>query len=93
MTLTPFVVTFLVLVFLTSALAVYRKLVTLREDDFLHLDDGEAKLIPQQVATARRIHSLDFWGEALTVLTAISGVLVVVIYLYLGWTARQAFGG
>ena len=90
MTLTPFVVVFLTLVFATAGLAVYRKLVTLREDDYLHLDDGEAKLIPQQVATARRLHSLDFWGETLTVLTAVSGLLLVAIHLYLGWSARQA---
>lgn len=90
MTLTPFVVVFLTLVFATAGLAVYRKLVTLREDDYLHLDDGEAKLIPQQVATARRLHSLDFWGETLTVLTAVSGLLLVAIYLYLGWSAQQA---
>lgn len=90
MTLTPFVVVFLTLVFATAGLAVYRKLVTLREDDYLHLDDGEAKLIPQQVATARRLHSLDFWGETLTVLTAVSGLLLVAIYLYLGWSASQA---
>jgi hypothetical protein len=82
MTFTAFVVLFAVLVVATAALALYRKFVTMREDDLIHIGEGEEKLIPQQLDIAHRIAVVDRWGEILTVLTAAYGLVLGAIYLY-----------
>ena len=83
MTLTPFVTTFFVLGFVTAILALYRKLLAMREDDYVHFTESEAKYIPQQLAMAHRIHIIDRWGETLTILTAVAGLIVIGVYVYL----------
>jgi hypothetical protein len=82
MTFTALVVLLAVLVVATAALALYRKFVTMREDDLIHIGEGEEKLIPQQVEVAHRIAVVDRWGEILTVVTAAYGLVVASIYLY-----------
>jgi hypothetical protein len=82
MSFTAFAVLFAVLVVATAALAVWRKLVSMREDDYIHIGTGEEKLIPQQVEIAHKIAALDRWGEVLTVITAAYGLILGVIYLY-----------
>jgi len=66
----------------TLALALYRKFVSMREDDYLHLSAGEERLIPQQVATFRRIGVIDKWGITMTIVTVILGLALAAMYLY-----------
>jgi hypothetical protein len=66
----------------TLALALYRKILMMREDPYVHLDEGEQRMIPQQVATFRRINSVDRWGISLTIFTAIFGLALAGAYLY-----------
>ena len=82
MSFTAFAVLFLVLVVATAAIALYRKFVSMREDDMIHIGAGEEKLIPQQVAVAKKLASLDRWGEMLTVITAVYGLILGALYLY-----------
>lgn len=66
----------------TAGLALYRKFLSMHEDDLIHLGPGEEKLVPQQVAMAHRIAVIDRWGEVLTVLTATFGLVALAVYLY-----------
>lgn len=82
MTFTALMVLFVVLVVATASLALYRKFVTMREDDYVHIAEGEEKLIPQQLEVAQKIAALDRWGEILTVVTAAYGLVIGALYLY-----------
>ena len=61
--MTTFVIFWAILGVATLALALYRKFVTMREDDYVHLSAGEERLIPQQVATFKKIGAIDRWAR------------------------------
>jgi len=83
MNLTPYVILWAVLGIAVLALALYRKLVMLhQEDELVHLAAGEERMIPHQVALAHKMDVVDKWGETLTVLTAVVGLLIAAAYLY-----------
>ena len=82
MSFTAFAVLFVVLVVATAAIALYRKFVSMHEDDMIHICAGEEKLIPQQIAVAKKLAFLDRWGETLTVITAAYGLILGAMYLY-----------
>jgi hypothetical protein len=82
MTFSFFAMLFVALAVITAALALYRKIVSLREDDYIHIGSGEEKLIPQQVEIANRLRLLDRCGEILTVLTAAYGLILSLLYMY-----------
>jgi len=79
---TTLVIFWAILGFATLALALYRKFVSMREDDYLHLSAGEERLIPQQVATFRKIGSIDKWGITMTLVTVALGLALAALYLY-----------
>ena len=82
MALTSLMVAFFALGVVTAGLALYRKLISLREDDLIHVGPGEEKFIPQQLAMAHRMAVIDRWGEILTVLTIAFGLIAGAVYLY-----------
>jgi len=79
---TAFVIFWAILGLATLALALYRKFVTMREDDYVHLSAGEERLIPQQVATFHKIGVIDRWGITMTIVTVILGLALAALYLY-----------
>ena len=79
----PFAVTFVASGLITATLAVYRKWgLAMREDDYIHISEGEGRYIPQQVAVNHRIHTVDVVGKALTVFTGAAGVALFVAWVY-----------
>lgn len=80
--MTAFVIFWAILGIATLALALYRKFVSMREDDYLHLAVGEERLIPQQVATFRTIGRIDRWGIPMTIVTVALGLALAALYLY-----------
>ena len=67
-------------------LALYRKFEAhFHEDDLLHLAEGEARYIPNQVANTRLLDKLDSWGKTLTVVDAVFGLTLLAIFLYNAW--------
>src|SRR5690349_21001596 len=86
-TMTSLVILWIGLGVITLALALYRKFVSMKEDDYLHIGEGEAGLIPQQVAVGNRLEWIDKWGKALTVVTVLLGLGLAAAYLYQGWIA------
>jgi len=67
------------------SLAGYRKMVANREDDLVHLHDGDSGLITAQKSVADRLGWIDKWGKILTVLTLVFGLAIASVYLYQGW--------
>jgi hypothetical protein len=63
-------------------LALYRHLVSMHEDDFLHLGAGGEKLIPEQIANYQKLDGLDRRGKRLTAITLGLGILLLIAYLY-----------
>jgi len=82
MKLTPCVVTWAILAVIVLALALYRNLMALHEDDNLHIATGEEGLIPKQLAFYRVMDRIDHWGEGLTVITLAGGLVLAAIYMY-----------
>jgi hypothetical protein len=80
--LTPAVVIWAILAIATLGLALYRKLISAREQDLIHLGPGEERQIPEQVALAERLKTVDRWGKTLTVVTVFVGLVMAAVYLY-----------
>jgi len=80
--MTAFVIFWAILGVATLALALYRKFVTMHEDDYVHLSAGEERLIPQQLATFKRIGAIDRWGVTMTIVTVVLGLALAALYLY-----------
>ena len=66
-------------------LAGYRKWIANREDDTVHLADGNSRLVAEQMSVAARLSGVDRWGKVLTVVTLVFGLVIGTIYLYQGW--------
>ena len=82
MTLTPFVVTWIVLAVVVLALALIRNLYGLHEDDNIHLSRGSEGTVSEQVAFFGMLGKIDRWGKTLTVVTVIGGIALACLYLY-----------
>ena len=80
--MTALVIFWTILGVATLALALYRKFVSMREDDYVHLSAGEERLIPQQVATFKKIGAIDRWGITMTIVTVVLGLALAAFYLY-----------
>ena len=80
--MTAFVIFWAILGVATLALALYRKFVSMSEDDYVHLSAGEERLIPQQVATFKKIGVIDKWGITMTIVTVVLGLALAALYLY-----------
>ncbi len=83
--LTPFAVIWACLALITAGLALYRKMITHHEDDYLHVHEGEARVVAQQFVLAHRVDVVDRWGKSLTVVTGVTGVIIAALYLYQGY--------
>lgn len=81
--LIPYVGIWALLALVALALALYRKFVSAHEEDrYVHISEGEARLIPHQVEISRKLQAIDRWGEFLTALALIAGLTLAGVYLY-----------
>lgn len=80
--LLPYAVFWGVLAIVVVFLIIYRKQVSSREDDSIHL---EGSISTDQVSLAHRLALIDRWGKTLTVVVALYGVALAAIYLYQVW--------
>ena len=89
MRFTPYVITWAVMAVIVLALALYRNIMALHEDDNLHIAASEQQLIPKQLAFYRMMDSIDRWGEALTAITVAGGLILAAIYVYQVWEVHS----
>ena len=90
MHLTPFIVAWGILAAVVLFLAIYRRHVAGSTDEFVHLADGEAPAISQQINTVKRLEVIDRWGKILTVITLITGLALAGLFLYQVWQQASA---
>ena len=77
---TPYLTLWSLLAAVVAALAIYRKLLSSREDDSIHVSDGAARLIPEQIAAAHKLAVVEKWGKTLTVALLLTGLVLAGIY-------------
>ena len=82
MNLTPYVIVWIVAGLATLGLALYRKFLTMKEDDYIHIEDWRKAEVAQQEAMARKFHAIDRFGETLSILTVVGGLALGIAYLY-----------
>ncbi|MGC4052324.1 MAG: hypothetical protein QM757_23570 [Paludibaculum sp.] len=78
MNLLPFAIAWAVLGVIVLSLALMRRSVSANEDDSLHL--GATGAIDQQVTISKKLENIDKWGKTLTVVLAVSGLALVILY-------------
>jgi hypothetical protein len=87
--LLPFTILWMILTAVVIGLIAYRKWVARDEDDTLHVLDSDIAMVPRQAAMARKLESIDRWGQALTVIALVYGLAVGCGYLYQAWVASS----
>ncbi|MBV8831516.1 MAG: hypothetical protein JO217_05795 [Acidobacteriaceae bacterium] len=82
-TLSPYVGLWMLLAVVVLALALYRNFVSAHDEDrYVHISEGEARLIPHQVAVNSKIDRIDRWGESLTIIALVTGIALGCVYFY-----------
>jgi hypothetical protein len=87
--LMPLYILGLLLVLAVIALAVYRKILAIHEDDALHVLEGSAA-VSRQTAFAHKLQVIDRWGQVTTIVTVICLITIAAIYLYQEWARQSA---
>jgi hypothetical protein len=82
---TPYLAVWSFFALIVIGLAVYRKMLSNREDDSLHVAEGTAGMILVQVANAQRIEAVEKWGKSLTAVVVLAGLALAGIYFYGVW--------
>lgn len=86
----PFAVLWALLAVVVLTLIAYRKVVSLQEEETLHL--GNLAEADHQAVIARKLDWIDKWGKLLTVVAVVYGVLLAAAYTYHVWLVMQAIG-
>ena len=93
--LMPFLVVWIVLAVVVMVLLAWRKVVSNREDDTLHVaepDTVQDGVMQEQTIVAHKMQQLDKWGKILGIIAVVSGLILAGIYFYQMWTASSSIG-
>jgi len=92
-TLIPFVVLWILMALAVLALFIWRKSVSSKEDDNLHVSDPAAdQKAAEQAAVAQKLNLIDKWGKIVTVVTVVYGVILGGIYVWQSWVSNSSMG-
>lgn len=69
---------------IVAVLALYRKFISSREDDIVHVS-GESAAVTRQVSMAQKLEKIDHWGKILTIVLAGYGLILGAWILYALW--------
>jgi hypothetical protein len=89
--LLPYAIAWGVLVLVVIGLAVMRKGVAKKEDDFVHLS-GDTSVIANQSEVATKLEAIDKWGKLLTIVAVVTGAILAVVYGLQLWEASSRAG-
>jgi hypothetical protein len=78
----PLVVSWVVVATSVLALALYRRTIASKQDDYLHVNTDVGA---QQMAMAKKLEVIDHWGKILTIVAAVFGALLLGLFMYDGW--------
>jgi len=87
---TPFAVLWGLLALVVLFMAGYRKTISTKEEDTLHLTNPVE--VNHQMAIAHKLDVIDKWGKLLTVIAAVYGLLLALGYTYQTWIQSSNLG-
>jgi hypothetical protein len=87
--LTPFVALWAVVTATVIVLFIWRKIVSGKEDDSIHVSSGS---LSQQTDLAQKLDQIDKWGKIMTVIAVVLGILVAAAYVYGQFVGRPSMG-
>jgi len=87
---TPLTIVWGVLALVVVAMALYRRSISVKEEETLHLSDPSESA--HQVVIAHKLEHVDKWGKALTVAVVVYGVLLAIAYTYQTWVQATNLG-
>ena len=82
-----------VLALAVLALAAYRKIVSMREDDSLHISEREVAMVNEQQNVAHQLEVIDRWGKVTTVVAVLYGMVIGFVLLYRAWLETTKLPG
>lgn len=85
MNLIPYVSIWAVLTLFVLALAGYWNLVAYRDDQTLDVMENDPQVIEAQKLAIKKIRTIEFYGQSLTVLTVAYGLVIAFVYFYHIW--------
>ncbi len=85
MNLTPHLVIWGALAVVVLVMASYRSRLAGREDDTIHVLDGDAGMVTDQVVLAKKLAVVERWGKILTVVVVIYGLAIAGLYCWKLW--------
>lgn len=91
--MTPYVVVWAVLALIVLALAGWRQVIDMHEDDSIHLKDSQTGMVAEQITLARKVTAIDRLGKALTVLTILYGLVLAGWVVYQQWLVSSKLPG
>lgn len=87
---TPFALIWALLALVVLLMAGYRKMISTKEEETLHLSDPVETT--HQVQIAHKLDVVDKWGKLLTVVVAVYGLLLLIAYTYQTWIRTSNLG-
>jgi beta-lactamase regulating signal transducer with metallopeptidase domain len=84
MNLIPFLVLWIVLAIIVLVLAISRMRLAHREDASLDVLEGD-RVVEQQKEIATKLKRIDWWGQVLTVVVVLYGIILAGIHIYQTW--------
>jgi hypothetical protein len=85
----PFVIGWVVMAVGVLGLVVYRFCVSHEGDPYLHVNPDEMSHIKEQAVVGRRLDVVDKWGQILTAVTVIYGLVLTGLFVYSRWVAAS----
>jgi len=84
--LIPFAIGWVALLIVILVLAFYRSRLSREEDDIPHISEPEAEVYAsRQIAVAKKLEKVEFWGKTLTVLLILYGLVLAAVFSYQAW--------
>ncbi len=87
----PYAVAWALLAVVVLVLAVIRSVVAGKEDDSLHVADGNVAAVSEQKATIAKLDAIERWGKSLTILLAVSGLALLGVFIYTLWMEGSGY--
>jgi uncharacterized membrane protein len=93
MSFVPFVILWIVMAVAVLALLAWRKAVSLKEDDNLHVLDGASvEKAAEQVSVAKKLDLIDKWGKIATVVAVVYGIVLGTVAVWQTWVQNTKIG-
>lgn len=93
MSFVPFVILWILLALTVLTLLIWRKTVSIKEDDNLHVLDGASVVkSAEQIAIAQKLDLIDKWGKIVTIVAVVYGVILGALYVWQSWVQNSNIG-